>query len=145
MGRADPLDAFAKLPSASRLELPHGSPFKPRLAPPSPRSASPLSTSSPLSPGISENGRPSMPLGPDPSLPNNQYYPSSRGLTPSNDYDPYEPSRMSLHTIEIDWSQAYRPSTVVEDIPSRDFSGLKMQWTTIFGARRHRKPVGTGK
>ncbi|KAG8959987.1 hypothetical protein FRC05_007135 [Tulasnella sp. 425] len=67
--------------------------------------------------------------------------PSSRGLTPSNDYDPYEPSRMSLHTIEIDWSQAYRPSTVVEDIPSRDFSGLEMQWAIIFDARRHRKPA----
>ncbi|KAG8968188.1 hypothetical protein FRC05_001665, partial [Tulasnella sp. 425] len=92
----------------------------------------------------SENRRPSMPLDPDPSLLNNQYYPSSRGLTSRNDYDRYEPSRTSsalLHTIEIDWSQAYRPSTVVEDIPSRDFSGLEMQWATIFDARRHRKPA----
>ncbi|KAG8959989.1 hypothetical protein FRC05_007137, partial [Tulasnella sp. 425] len=51
MGRADPLDAFAKPPSAPRLDLPPtGSSFKPRLAPPSPRSASPLSAPSPLSP-----------------------------------------------------------------------------------------------
>ncbi|KAG8963458.1 hypothetical protein FRC05_004731 [Tulasnella sp. 425] len=86
-----------------------------------------------------------MPLGPDPSLSNNQCYPSSRGLTSSNDYDPYDPSRMSsasLHAIEIDWSQAYRPSrTVVEDISSRDFSGLEMHWATIFDARQHRKPA----
>ncbi|KAG8917718.1 hypothetical protein FRC00_013297, partial [Tulasnella sp. 408] len=31
--------------------------------------------------------------------------------------------------------------TVVDDTPSRDFSGLEMQWATIFDARRHRKPA----
>ncbi|KAG9030422.1 hypothetical protein FS837_003282, partial [Tulasnella sp. UAMH 9824] len=85
-----------------------------------------------------------MPLGPDPSLPPTQYYPTSRGLTSSNDHDVYDEIRMSsasLHTIEIDWSSGYRPTTVVEDTPSRDFSGLEMQWATIFDARRHRKPA----
>ncbi|KAG8939035.1 hypothetical protein FRC04_007121 [Tulasnella sp. 424] len=51
MGPAAPLDAFAKPPSAPRLDLPPtGSPFNPRHAPPSLCSTSPLSTPSPLSP-----------------------------------------------------------------------------------------------